>query len=154
MTRQFQKGEQIDMLYGCIAEVTPEEEHTLLRQGENDFSVMFSNRRDRSQLWLGPAAYINHDCKPTCKFVATGDSASVITLRDLDICLSPDFLFHLTPPDRLARLGAGDEVTCCYGTNFFGKDNEYCGCPSCEAAGKGLYRGKVKATTARPTDTE
>eukprot|EP00037_Helgoeca_nana_P029372 m.350026 g.350026 ORF g.350026 m.350026 type:complete len:894 (-) comp27961_c1_seq1:292-2973(-) len=123
VTREYQKGEQITMLYGCIAEVTPEEEHTLLRPGENDFSVMFSNRRDRSQLWLGPAAYINHDCKPTCKFVATGDSASVITLRDLEIC---------------------DEVTCCYGRNFFGKDNEYCGCPSCELEGKGLFNGKAK----------
>lgn len=70
--RFIRKGAQLSMLFGCIATLTKDEDHSLLRVGENDFSVVYSTMKRASQLWLGPAAYINHDCEPNAKLVVTG----------------------------------------------------------------------------------
>jgi [histone H4]-N-methyl-L-lysine20 N-methyltransferase len=68
-TKNWRQGDTIDNLFGVIGEMSKSEEADILRKDQNDFSVMFSIRKRRAQLWLGPGAYINHDCAANCKFV-------------------------------------------------------------------------------------
>ncbi|KAL7423815.1 histone lysine methyltransferase Set9 [Cryptotrichosporon argae] len=76
------------------------------RTRRRDFSIIYSDRKQRNQLFLGPARFLNHDCKPNVGLLRKG---TYVTFRVLD------------QPIRI-----GEELTTMYAPNYFGEGNREC----------------------------
>eukprot|EP01134_Creolimax_fragrantissima_P007019 CFRG7019T1 len=111
-TKHWSTDDIITDLMGVIAEIPQGVEEKFLNLGQNDFSVMYSTRKACAQLWLGPAAYLNHDCRPNARIIPTGRKTAYVKV--------------------LRPIAPEDEVLIYYGEHFFGYKNEYCECATCE----------------------
>lgn len=107
--------ERVKYLLGYLVGVTEEE-----LEDTNDFSVInLSTRGGLPSLMLGPLRFVNHDCNPNARFVASGSSLSVITTRHILL---------------------GEEITVKYSDDYFGPSNCDCLCATCEREKKGFYK--------------
>ncbi|VDK42721.1 unnamed protein product [Taenia asiatica] len=135
-TKNWPKGSKIGSLIGCIAELNHEDEVSFLRHKENDFSVMYSSRKNKSQLWLGPAAYVNHDCQPNCAFTINCDGDDRMSLT------------------ATTDIKSGDEIYIYYGKHFFDTNNAGCECFTCELLERGSFStSRVDPITGVPVAT-
>ncbi|XP_034557373.1 uncharacterized protein LOC117825569 [Notolabrus celidotus] len=129
-TKYWFAGQRVEVLLGCTADFGPADSN-VLRAGVNDFSVMYSSRKHCDQLFLGPAAFINHDCKPNSKFLAGKKNIAYVEV--------------------IQPISPGEEFTCYYGANFFGEGNEMCECCTCERNGEGHFKQRRKQPHSEET---
>lgn len=134
--RTFKPGELINYCKGGLKDLTKSEDDALREEAiasrekrkdteykgvlgpGRDFSVIRSARKGCSQLLLGPARFVNHDCNPNTEFYRMGST----------------MVFKVIRP-----IGRNEEVTTFYGENYFEWGNAECMCATCEARGTGVF---------------
>ncbi|GAA5989090.1 hypothetical protein JCM5350_003591 [Sporobolomyces pararoseus] len=133
-TRDFKKGDLIN-LRGGIADLTEEEDDEMrLSGGRSDFSVLWSERKNCFCLLLGPARFVNHDCRNNVEFNLVGCNMSFKAVEDIK---------------------KDEELFTNYGAHYFETDNAACLCATCEELGQGAFtsvnkRKPVESNTPEP----
>ncbi|KAG8189322.1 hypothetical protein JTE90_021828 [Oedothorax gibbosus] len=109
-TKKWFEGEHMQYLVGTRA---------TLKDQDLDFnSILYSSLRKEEYLWLGPAAFLNHDCEPNCKIEPKNGEEAIVVIRNIDI---------------------GEEITVLYGRSYFGENNKDCECITCERNLRGSF---------------
>lgn len=97
-TRNFKKGEVVN-LRGGIADLTEEEDDEMRDSGgRRDFSVLWSERKNCFCLLLGPARFVNHDCRNNVEFQLVGANMTFKVLED--IAKDEEIFTHYGEPAR------------------------------------------------------
>ncbi|KAF0715412.1 histone-lysine N-methyltransferase KMT5B-like, partial [Aphis craccivora] len=105
--RKINKGDTITELVGATYRI----EKRFLYEGQNDYSVIYSDRAKSDMLFLGPAAFCNHACLPNA------------TLK----CINK----KVTGVVAIQNIHPGEEICIFYGKNYFENNNEECNCVTC-----------------------
>jgi len=107
----------ITELYGTMTPVTEDFfSHYQIR----DYSVVKSQTTGETKLWLGPAAFLNHDCEANTDIYALGRTSAIVKANK--------------------KIKRGEEITVYYGPHYFGTNNKDCMCHSCEFKGIGHFQ--------------
>ena len=120
--KMIRHGESIKYLSGTLVEITRDEEAEL-KKAKRDFSVVFSSWKKKHKMFLGPARFANHDCKPNARLDATinGEAMQVVAIQEIQ---------------------PGDEITVDYGKDYFSIRNSDCLCATCESVCGGKWLRK------------
>lgn len=109
--KRIREGDKIKYLCGTLVPLT-EAELTDLDLTQRNFSIVQSDRKKNTLIFLGPARFANHDCAANGRLVSVGkDGLEVHATRNIDI---------------------GEEITVTYSLGYFGTNNEECLCHTCE----------------------
>ncbi|KAM0791426.1 hypothetical protein ACM66B_005885 [Microbotryomycetes sp. NB124-2] len=129
-TRSYKKGEVIK-LRGGVADLSEEEDDKMREDGgRSDFSVLWSDRKKCFCLLLGPARFVNHDCRNNVVFQLTGSNMAFKVIEDIEI---------------------DDEIFTHYGDHYFDMNNARCLCATCQKFKRGAF-AKKGAETAKATE--
>lgn len=145
--RAFQADETLTYCTAALKDLTRAEDEALreeaarareitshdgTRAPQRDFSVIRSSSRQCSQLLLGPARFINHDCEPNAEFRRSGHQLSIRCLRPIQ---------------------RNEEITTYYGDNYFEAGNKECMCASCERRQRGYFAPATEDTRSQGADS-
>ncbi|KAK4056732.1 histone lysine methyltransferase Set9 [Microbotryomycetes sp. JL221] len=127
-TRNYKKGEVI-YLRGGVADLSEEEDDKMREDGgRSDFSVLWSDRKKCFCLLLGPARFVNHDCRNNVVFQLTGSNMAFKVIEDIKM---------------------DEEIFTHYGDHYFDMNNARCLCASCQRLKRGAFTSKsAKAALA------
>ena len=145
--REFQPNDLITNCTAALKDLSAAEDEALreeaataraadVRDGrvrpQRDFSIIRSSSRKCSQLLLGPARFINHDCHPNAEFRRSGHQLSIRCIRPIK---------------------RNEEITTYYGDNYFEWGNKECMCATCERHRRGFFAHATEPMEPEPDAT-
>ncbi|BGP16620.1 hypothetical protein JCM10213_000464 [Rhodosporidiobolus nylandii] len=117
-TRSYKKGETI-LLHGGLADLTDAEDDALRgANGRSEFSVLWSKMKQCFSLLLGPARFVNHDCRNNVEFFLKNNRMTFKVVEDI---------------------AKDEELFTHYGDHYFDENNASCLCATCEQLGQGAF---------------
>lgn len=120
------RGQPILFLHGWLADLKDDD----CFPEETDFSII--NTENGSNLLLGPARFVNHDCNPNCVFSRKGKQIALRAIKDIHV---------------------GQELTVTYAKNYFGFKNRECRCVTCEIGRVNGFGAPNESPSADESDT-